>query len=314
MTHPKHNTTQNFLVIDGNSVAHRAFHAIPALTNRKGQAVGAIYGFMLALLRAINDFYPDYIAVCFDTKGGTFRDKEFAEYKAQRPDTATDLIAQLVALKLLLPKLGVAVFALEGFEADDLIAAVVKIARNETKRENINFYILSGDYDTLQLVSEDTRAFIINRGVKNATLYDARKVKEKFGVFPPQIPALKALAGDASDNIPGAPGIGPKAAARILKECGNLENAFALLEASSNLCFAFGGDKIKEILLQNRERILQFKKLVTMTDNAPIAPVLKKCAFKNFSSIAAATLLDLGLSGIAKRLPHASAGRNGTLF
>lgn len=306
-----------FAVIDGNSVAHRAFHAMPALTNKKGDPVGAAHGFMLAFLRAVDDFAPDYLAVCFDTKGGTFRDKEFAEYKAQRPDTAPDLIFQLAAIKELLPKLGVAVFALEGFEADDLIASVVKSARGEAK-EKIEFYILSGDYDTLQLVNGDTKAFIINRGVKNAVMYDADKVKEKFGVAPDQIPALKALAGDSSDNIPGAPGIGPKAAVEILEKCGNLANAIKLSQkVDEDFCFgsAKHGKKIKDILLANKEKILQFQKLTTMVNDAPVGQVLGKCAFANFKNNGSRQeLLNMGLVGIAKRLPQEGAGRNGTLF
>lgn len=305
-----------FLVIDGNSVAHRAFHAMPALTNRKGQAVGAIHGFMLAFLRAAEDFCPDYAAVCFDTKGGTFRDKEFTDYKSQRPPTAPDLIPQLKAIQDILPQIGVAVFAVQGFEADDLIASVIAAAKKEI--DEVCFYVLTGDYDSLQLVDEWTKAFIINRGIKNAVLYDSAKVKEKFGVLPAQIPALKALAGDASDNIPGAPGIGPKAAVEILDKCASLEKAFAEIEASKDdFCFGAGARarKIKNILSQNRDDILKFQKLATMVSDAPVGAPAEKCALKNFPAPdARVALLNLGLAGIARRLPRNGAGRNGTLF
>ena len=307
-----------FVVIDGNSVAHRAFHAMPALTNKKGQAVGAVHGFMLAFLRAAEDFLPDYAAVCFDTKGGTFRDKEFADYKAQRPATAPDLVSQLAIIQNLLPDLGVAAFAIAGFEADDLIASVIAAAQKEFGEKAIDFYILTGDYDSLQLVGENVKAFIVNRGIKNALMYDVAKVKEAFGVAPAQIPALKALAGDASDNIPGAPGIGSKAAVEILKRWDNLENAFAQIKSSGeNNCLGGGAreEKIKNILFENQEKILQFQKLASMVAAAPVGEVMGKCAFNNFAGErCAAALLDLGLAGIAKRLPQAGAGRNGTLF
>lgn len=307
-----------FVIIDGNSVAHRAFHAMPPLTNKKGQAVGAAHGFMLALLRAVEDFSPAYLAVCFDIKGGTFRNKEFAGYKAQRPATAPDLVSQLEIIQNLLPDLGIAAFAVAGFEADDLIASVIAAAQKESEKELIDFYILTGDYDSLQLVGENVKAFIVNRGIKNAIMYDAAKVKESFGVAPAQISALKALAGDASDNIPGAPGIGPKAAVEILKQCGSLENAFAKIKESREP-FCFGSrareEKIKKILAQNREKILQFQKLALMVADAPVGAVMEKCAFKNFAGkMPAAALLDLGLAGVAKRLPQNGAGRNGTLF
>ncbi|MDD5265254.1 MAG: 5'-3' exonuclease H3TH domain-containing protein, partial [Candidatus Bipolaricaulis sp.] len=148
--------------------------------------------------------------------------------------------------------------------------------------------------------------------------YDADKVKEKFGVSPAQIPALKALAGDASDNIPGAPGIGPKAAVEILSKCGTLERAFAEIEtAPDGFCFGAGKrpENLKNILLRHKKQILDFQKLASMMADAPLGAVLEKCDFKNFSAVRArAALLERGLAGIAGRLPAAGAGVNRTLF
>ena len=321
-----------FVVIDGNSVAHRAFHAMPALTNRNGEGVAAVHGFIVALFRAVEDFRPDYLAVCFDSKAPTFRHLEFKDYKAQRPATAPDLIPQLKAIQKLLPDLGAAVFSQDGFEADDLIASVIRAAKNETNalRSNraerlgqnesgpVDFFVLTGDYDSLQLVDERVKAFIINRGIKNAVLYDSAKVKETFGVFPAQIPALKALAGDSSDNIPGAPGIGPKAAIEILEKCGSLENAYESARKNpEGFCFGKGArsEKIKNILLENEEMIMGFQKLTTMRSDAPMEAVMEKCGFENFKgSRPAEALLELGLASLAKRLPQGKLSRNGTLF
>jgi len=308
-----------FIVIDGNSVVHRAFHAMPALANKNGDAVGAVHGFISALFRAVEDFRPNQVAVCFDSKAPTFRHLEFKDYKAQRPATAPDIISQLKIVQGLLPELGVAVFFQNGFEADDLIASVIKSARDENVQAgDIDFYVLTGDYDSLQLVGDCVKAFIVNRGIKNAVLYDAAKVKEVFGVLPCQIPALKALAGDSSDNIPGAPGIGPKAAIEILEKCGSLENAYETAEKKpEDFCFGKGihSEKIKKILLDNKENIMHFQKLTTMRDNAPMDAVLEKCEFNNFDGTRPTeALLELGLSSLAKRMPQGKISRNATLF
>ena len=218
----------------------------------------------------------------------------------------------------MLAGLGVAVFAQEGFEADDLIASAIRSARNETGGGQIDFYVLTGDYDSLQLVDERVKAFIINRGIKNAVLYDSAKVKETFGVLPGQIPALKALSGDSSDNIPGAPGIGPKAAVQILEKCGSLENAYeAAAKDPENFCFGTGAraEKIGNILLENKEMIMGFQKLTTMRADAPMGAVLEKCKFENFAGTRPSeALLDLGLANLAKRLPQGKISRNATLF
>jgi len=307
-----------FVVIDGNSVVHRAFHALPALTNKKGEHAGAVYGFVLALFKAAEDFRPDYLAVCFDTKGPTFRHREFKEYKAQRPATPADLIPQLKTARELSADFGIAVFAKEGFEADDLIATVVKTVRREPGGGEIDFYVLTGDYDSLQLVDGRVKAFIINRGVKNAVLYDRAKVEETFGVAPGRIPELKALAGDSSDNIPGAPGIGQKGAVEILRNCGSLEDALAAAgKEDGGFCFGKGtrAQNFKKILSDNKETILNFKKLATMRDDAPVEVSLEKCRFGNFDGPRPReALLDLGFTSLAKRLPQGSANRNGTLF
>jgi len=312
------NKNKTFLIIDGNSVAHRAFHALPVLTNKKNQQINAVYGFVLALFRAVGDFHPDYLAVCFDTKAPTFRHLEFKSYKAQRPETAAELVPQLEIIQKLLADLGVAVFAKDGFEADDLIASVIKSARQELHGEMVDFYVLTGDHDSLQLVGQRVKAFIINRGVKNAVLYDAIKVKEMFGVAPAQIPALKAIAGDSSDNIPGAPGIGSKGAVEILEKCGNLKNALnAAQKNQDNSCLKEMPrfKKIKKILLENKEKIINFQKLATMRDDAPLENVLRTSEFANFPGVRAKeALLDLGLASLAKRLPQENTCRNGTLF
>ena len=307
-----------FIIIDGNSVVHRAFHALPMLTGKDGNPSGAVYGFVLALFRAIEDFHPDYIAACFDTKAPTFRHDQFKDYKAQRPQTPKDLIPQFGKIVKLLQDFNIAVFSEDGFEADDLIASIVFAAKKDPRSESTDFFILTGDYDSLQLVDRRVKAYIINRGIKNAVLYDETKVKESFGVTAKQIPALKALAGDASDNIPGAPGIGPKGAVEILNNFSSLEELYRAADADPETFLSFkgdGGEKMKNILLENKEKILNFQKLTTMRNDATVGGVFNKCEFANFAgSRSGESLLDLGFSSLAKRLPKPATGRNGTLF
>jgi DNA polymerase-1 len=307
-----------FIIIDGNSVLHRAFHALPMLTGKDGVPAGAVYGFVLALYKAVEDFRPDYIAACFDTKAPTFRHAEFADYKAQRPETAKDLVPQFEKIRKLLEDFKIAVFSLDGYEADDLIASVVRAAKSDPRSEITDFFVLTGDYDSLQLVDGRVRAYIINRGIKNAVLYDEMKVKETFGVWPKLIPDLKALAGDVSDNIPGAPGIGPKGAVEILSNYTSLEELYAAAEKDPenfSPVKSGNGAKIKSILLENKEKIMHFKRLATMASDAPVGDVFNGCAFDNFSGPGPSeALLELGFASLAKRLPQGKISRNGTLF
>jgi DNA polymerase I len=308
----------NFIIIDGNSVLHRGFHAMPPLTNKRGEPVGAVYGFMLALFKSIEDFEPKHIAVCFDTKAPTFRHEEFKDYKSQRPETPDTLIPQFATVRRLLADMGVKVFAEDGFEADDLIASVVAAGKKDPASEDTDFYVLTGDYDSLQLVGGNVKSFIITRGVKNAVMFDAAKVEEEFGVGPEQIPDYKALAGDASDNIPGAPGIGPKAAREILKKFKTLEDLYSAAAADPknfSVTANGNGERLKKILLENREMVLQFKKLATMSPKGAVGRVFDNCRFDNFSGKKPKeALTELGLGSLAKRLPLGRASRNGTLF
>ena len=167
---------KHLLIIDANSVIHRAYHALPLLTTKKGELVNAVYGFLLVFFKAIKDFQPDYIAACFDFPGPTFRHKKYKEYKAKRPPTPKDLVSQIPKVKEILNAFSVPVFEKEGFEADDIIASL-KIKNQRAKIKNI---IISGDLDLLQLVDKQTGVYILRKGVKDTVLYDENLVKEKF--------------------------------------------------------------------------------------------------------------------------------------
>lgn len=306
-----------FIIIDANSVVHRAFHALPSFTNKDGQAVGAVYGFTLAFFKAIKDFQPDYVVACFDTKEKNYRHSEFKDYKATRAATPKDLIAQFPKVKELLGGFGVCKLECAGYEADDLIATAATAALSGPGGDGIDIYVLTGDYDSLQLVDGTVRAYIINRGVKNAVLYDRVAVKEKFGVDPGQIVALKALAGDASDNIPGALGIGKKTAAELINRFGSLENIYRELDrdpAEFKLGSAPRTKKIRDILLANRKNVFLFQRLVTLDRAAPVDINLDGCRFAGLSGERPRQALrSFGFVSLVDRIPGGAAA-TGTLF
>jgi len=214
------------VIIDGNAIMHRAYHALPPLTTKDGEPINAVYGLTTMLLRTISDLKPTHIAICFDRKEPTFRKKEFKTYQAHRPETEKELISQFVKAKETVNALGIPSYEKAGFEADDLIGTITK--KTEKKLDKI--VIVTGDKDILQLVTKKTYVYFPKRGLGDSQLMDSRKVKENLGVTPEQIVDYKALVGDPSDNYPGVYGIGPKTAEKLLKEYGNFKNVYKNLE------------------------------------------------------------------------------------
>lgn len=270
------------IIIDGNSVIHRAFHALPVLTTKKGETVNAIYGFLLVFLKAIKDFQPDFIAACFDLPGPTFRHKKFKEYKAKRPPTPEELRQQIPKVKEILEKFNVAVFEKQGFEADDIIGTIAVSASAKQSLPETESIILSGDLDCLQLVDDWTQAYILRKGVKDIILYNQERVKEKFqGLIPEQLIDFKALRGDPSDNIPGVAGIGEKTAINLLLEFGTLENLYREAEENSEKTKKIKL-KLKEILLKQKERAFLSKELATIKKDVAIDFSLEKCQWQGY--------------------------------
>ena len=207
------------LLVDASSYLFRAFHAMPALQNSAGRPTGAIYGVVNMLKRLLKDYPAQNIGVVFDAKGKTFRDELYADYKAHRPPMPEALAEQIEPLHELVEALGLPVIVVPGVEADDVIGT---LARHATARQ-INTIISTGDKDMAQLVND--RVTLVN--TMNDTVLDRQGVMDKFGVTPEQIIDYLALVGDSVDNIPGIPGVGPKTAAKWLREYGDLENLIA---------------------------------------------------------------------------------------
>jgi DNA polymerase-1 len=270
---------KRLIIIDSNALLHRSFHALPPLTTKKGEQTGAVYGFLLTLFKAIKDLKPDFIAACFDTPGITFRHKEFREYKAKRPKVPEELSQQMPKLKKILKEFEIPFFEKEGFEADDLIATISKKAPQEQTYPPLETYILSGDLDTLQLVTEKTKVYTFSRGLKEPVIYDKEKILARFGISPSQMIDFKALAGDPSDNISGVPGIGKKTAGELLKKFGSLKNLYQKIEKGKIDI----KPRLKEILLESKEEAFLSQSLVRAKRDVSIDFNIKNCQFGNFN-------------------------------
>lgn len=289
-----------FVLIDGNAIIHRAFHALPPLTNPDGQLVNAVFGFFSMFLKILSDLKPTHIAVCFDRAAPTFRQTLYVGYQATRPKTADELISQIAMVHEILEKIGIQIFEVDGYEADDLIGTiafqVVKSAKLKVKSlQEIEVVIVSGDRDFLQLINAHVKVYAPVVGLTNTVMFDAAKVEEKYGVKPSQIIDYKALVGDASDNYPGVSGIGPKTAGELLRKYGTFENLYKHIDELA--------EKIAMRLATDAEQASLAKKLATIDCHVPISLDREKCTMKQFDYTKVAQILDsYGFHSLAKRL------------
>ncbi len=280
------------LAIDGNSLMHRAFHAIPLLTDEDGRYTNAVYGFMNMLLRLLKDMKPGYVAVAFDLHGPTIRHEAFAEYKAGRAKTPDELIGQFDMLKRLLRALDITVLEKEGYEADDILGTLSKTA-GEQKTQAV---LVTGDRDALQLVNDHTMVIYTRRGITDTEQLDAQGVLDKLGVTPDHVTDLKGLMGDSSDNIPGVPGVGPKTAVRLLNEYGSLENVLSHADE-------VGGKKLSESLVTYADQARLSKKLSTIEMELDGLPPFHTLQFNIQSTRKAEDVIrEYGMTSLLNRL------------
>ena len=244
------------VLIDAFAILHRAFHAIPPLTNRNGEPTNAIYGFVSIILRVIGDLNPDYLAVCFDVKVPTFRHKEIKEYQSQRPPMADELSSQIGKAKDFLKAANIPIYLKEGYEADDLLGTIAK------KGDFDSVVIVTGDKDILQLVDKKIKIYMPIVGLSSAKLFGEEEAKERMGVLPIQIPDYKALVGDPSDNYPGVSGIGPKTAEKLLEKYPDIDKIYAHLEDID--------PKIRTKLEVGKKDVLLFHRLATIVKDVDI--------------------------------------------
>jgi len=283
---------KRLIIIDSNSIVHRAFHALPPLSTKSGEVVGAVYGFLLVFLKALRELQPDYIAATFDLPGPTFRHEKFKEYKATRPPTAQGICEQLPKVKEILKAFNISIFEKQGFEADDIIATIANLVSGQNGKAELEKIILSGDSDTFQLVDKNTKVYFLRKGVKDTVLYDENRVLEKYeGLSPEKLVDFKALKGDASDNIPGVKGIGEKTAIGLILKFGNLENLFKEIDENSEKSAEIPA-RIKEILIKGKEQAFLSKELSQAEKNAPIDFDLKECLWQKLDKEKAREILE----------------------
>ncbi|MCL4374458.1 hypothetical protein M1523_01215 [Patescibacteria group bacterium] len=279
------------LVIDGNAIMHRAFHAIPAFQTRAGLPTNVVYGFVTMLHKAVVDFSPQRLVVCFDTPAPTFRNRLYDQYQIQRPKIADDFITQIPLVKQALDAAKIHHLEKDGFEADDLIGTIAVTAANL----KTNTLILSGDKDILQLVNQTVLVAVPQAGLNQVALMDADAVKKKLGVLPRQIPDLKALMGDPSDNYPGAKGIGPKTAAKLIDRFGDVSTLLKHLDEVTD-------PRLKDLLTASRDKINLSHQLATIKTDVEIDFRLDDCRFTGFNDALKQYLLGLEMAGLVKRL------------
>lgn len=247
------------MLIDGNSIAYRAFYALPLLHNEKGVYTNAVYGFTTMLLKVLEEEKPTHLLVAFDAGKTTFRHDTYEAYKSGRQKTPSELSEQFPLIRELLDVFQIAHTEVDHYEADDIIGTLSKRA----EEEGWQVHIYSGDKDLLQLVSEKTKVILTKKGITTVETYDEQTVMDKYGITPAQIPDMKGLMGDASDNIPGVPGIGEKTALKLLKEYPTVEEVLASIDQIS-------GKKMKERLKEHREQALMSKKLAIISRETPM--------------------------------------------
>lgn len=256
---------KQFMIIDGNALLHRAWHALPPLTTQKGEVVNAVFGFTQILIKALKDIAPEYCVVTFDKKAPTFRHERYAAYKATRVKQPQELYDQILRIKQILHGFGIPIFEQEGYEADDIIATLVdRVIRHDADIEPI---IVTGDMDTLQLVDERIKVYTLKKGIAETVIFDEAAVRERYdGLSPSDLTLYKALRGDPSDNIPGVKGIGEKTAIELVKKFPTREQLRAAVEQGDDAL----KNKVRDLLVNGMEDLDMSYELVSLRRDVPI--------------------------------------------
>jgi DNA polymerase-1 len=249
---------EKLILLDGNSLANRAFYGLRLFSTTDGVFTNAVYGFLSMLYKLLEDEKPDYLAVAFDKGGSTFRTEVFPEYKGTRKGAPDEFKPQLPLLREVLTALNVPWFRVDNFEADDLLGTLSRQASDL----GIHTLVVTGDRDALQLIGDNVTTVYTKRGITDVIRYDPATLKEELGLTPHQIIDLKGLMGDSSDNIPGVPGVGEKTAMKLLQEYGSVEGVYEHLDQIKGA--------LKEKLEANRDLAILSKHLATIVCDAPV--------------------------------------------
>ncbi len=255
------------MLVDGNALIHRGFHAVPNLQTKSGEPTGAVYGFSMILLKALKDIKPTHIALSFDLAAPTFRHEKYKEYKAQRIKAAQELYDQIPRVKEVVRTLNIPIFEMQGFEADDVLGTLSLEICKECK-DDCEVFIVTGDLDTLQLVNNCVKIYTMRKGITDTAIYDEKAVRERYNLLPNQMVDYRALRGDASDNIPGVAGIGEKTASGLIQEFKSLEELYKAVESGK----AEGKIKprILQLLKDQKEQAYQSYELSQIVRTVPL--------------------------------------------
>lgn len=286
-----------FLVIDGSSLIHRAFFALPPLMTKQGLHTGAVYGLCNMLLKLLGDLQPAYMAVAFDKSRKTFRTELYADYKGQRKPTPSELSEQFPLAMKVLGTMGIPTLELDNYEADDIIGTFAVHAPAD-----VEVIIVTGDRDELQLVDTRTKVYYTKRGISDIQIFDEAEFAANYeGLVPKQLIELKGLMGDTSDNIPGVPGVGPKTALKLIKEYGDVETVLENIDKVS-------GKALKAKLADNKESALLSKKLATICTEAPVDTDIAKYALAPLREEARTLMQDLEFRNMYDRFASVLGG------
>lgn len=292
---------QKLAVIDAHALIHRAYHALPPMSTEEGVPTNAVYGFTTMLLKTIATLKPTHVIAAFDMKGPTFRHAEYADYKAHRKAIDDDLVVQFDIVREVVKAFSIPIFEKKGFEADDLIGTIVR-----TLQGQIPVVVVTGDMDTLQLVSETTSVFTLKRGISDTILYTPELVREKYGFDPKYIPDYKGLAGDPSDNIKGVKGVGAKTAKDLVSAHGSLESIFDHMQHLPA--------RAQKLLGGHEEDAFFSRKLATIDQNVPVTISLDDALFEAYDEKKVREVFQkLGFRSLITRLPKSQDGFQPTL-
>lgn len=292
-------TLPTLVILDGNALIHRAYHALPPLMSKSGELVNAVYGVALTLLSVLEKFHPEYIAASFDLAGPTFRHEKFADYKATRVKAPDELYGQIPRVKELVRAFNIPIYEKEGFEADDCVGTLARQAKQQ--HPLVRTIIVTGDNDALQLVSDRVSVFALRKGVKDTVLYDETGVVAKYGFQPKTLIEFKGLRGDTSDNIPGVRGIGEKGATDLLKKYGALESVYEHLRDLS--------PSLRAKLEAGRESAFLSRELGTIDTDAPVSLDIESCRLRDFDrKVVEGFFREMGFFSLVKKIPASDSG------
>lgn len=302
------NAPKRLVLIDGHAIIHRAYHALPPLHSSGGQQANAVYGFISMLLKVISELNPKYLIVTFDLPVPTFRHEAYIGYQATRRVMEDDLKGQIEIVIDTVDSSGIPKFTAMGFEADDVIGTLAKQAAENKEIDEV--IIVTGDRDMLQLVTDKIKVYAPIKGLTEARLFDEETVKEHIGLTPEQIVDYKALIGDASDNYPGVPGIGPKTAVSLLKEFESLESIYQAVrrKTPASQRGQQNAKRIAPVVLEKLEKgfesAMLSQKLARISTDAPVGLDLEKAEFKGLEKNERFInkLKELGFKSLVKRV------------